>query len=397
MERRAAIVLILVLVAAACTAGPGDTITPSKPSSHPGITGPGDAGGSRVPIVRPGSSLSAIDGAGASDIWTVGEVHGRNGHSRSLVAHWDGASWSLVEVPDAGRLVAVTVTETEDAWALGGEGLLHWDGATWSMKALPRGFYGSMSASGPNDVWIAGTRPGPMVGKNSRGLSSLVAHYDGTDWTVMHPPNPGTGDNYLNGIVARSATDVWAGGYSVDLGRRAPEAESLTMHWNGRRWSVVRSPNPSPSLDVIWSMGSDEAGGVWALGQYRGTDHHLHALVLRWSGQSWVAAKLDGSSTWSAQAVDGTSSGPVWVVGAPATSSFAIARCVETSCDMTVSPSELEKSAWSVFAASADDAWVAGEAWAERSTPLVEHWDGSKWSSAVFPNVLTAAISTESP
>ncbi len=31
------------------------------------------------------------------------------------------------------------------------------------------------------------------------------------------------------------------------------------------------------------------------------------------------------------------------VVGAPATSSFAIARCVETTCEMTVSPTDVDQ------------------------------------------------------
>lgn len=80
-------------------------------------------------------------------------------------------------------------------------------------------------------------------------------------------------------------------------------------------------------------------------------------------------------------------SGPAWVVGSPSTSSFAIARCVETICDTAVHPTESNRSAWSVYSASADDAWAVGVAWGERSTPLVEHWDGSKWSSSPFPDV----------
>jgi hypothetical protein len=384
MRRRVAALLVLALAAAACVSGGADDAE-HRPDPHPSLTNRTDRG----LVSRPGSSLTAIDGTRASDIWAVGEVHGTNAHWRSLVAHWDGGSWKLVPVPDAGRLSALSVTEADDGWALGDKGLLHWDGASWSMVALPRGSYVSMSASGPNDVWVAGTRPGPMVGKNSRGLLSLAAHYDGAGWTVMHPPNPGTRDNYLNGIVARSPTDVWAGGYSVDLGKRAPEAESLTMHWNGRRWSVVRTPDPSRSLNVIWSMGSDDVGGIWALGHYRASDRHLHALVLRWNGQSWVVANLHGMSTWSAQAVGGTSSGPTWLVGSPATSSFAIARCDETTCDTVVTPTESNQSAWSVFAASIDDAWVAGVTWANRSTPLVERWDGSDWSSMSFPDPFT--------
>jgi hypothetical protein len=387
MCRRAAPLLVLALAAAACTADPADTVTPSKPHSHPSTAMPVEEGDTRVPIVRAGSSLTAIDGAGANDVWAVGEAHGRNWYSRSLVAHWDGASWNLVAVPDAGRLVALTVIQSDDAWALGSTGLLHWDGATWSMKPLPRGNYAALSASGPSDVWVAGTRPGPMIGKNSRGLSSVVAHYDGTDWTVMRTPNPGTRNNYLEGIVARSPTDVWAGGYFVDLGKHAPEARSLTMHWDGENWSVVRPPNRSRSLDVIWSMGQDDTGGVWALGQYRGSDHHLHPLILRWGGRSWATVELRGASLWSAQAVGGSAPGPVWVVGSPATSSFTIARCLETVCDTAIHPTESNRSASSVYSASVDDAWTVGVTWGERSSPLVEHWDGSQWSSAPFPNV----------
>jgi hypothetical protein len=135
-------------------------------------------------------------------------------------------------------------------------------------------------------------------------------------------------------------------------------------------------------------LGSDDVGGIWALGHYRASDRHLHALVLRWNGRSWLTANLHGLSTWSAQAVSGTSSGPTWLVGSPATSSFAIARCVETICDTVVTPTESNQSAWSVFATSIDDAWVAGVIWANRSTPLVERWDGSGWSSTSFPDPL---------
>jgi hypothetical protein len=203
----------------------------------------------------------------------------------------------------------------------------------------------------------------------------------------MQTPNPGTRDNYVDGIVALSSMDVWAAGYFVDLGRHTPEATSLTMHWDGKAWSLIRSPNPSPSLDVIWSMGSDETGGVWALGQYRGSDHHLHPLMLRWDGRSWVIVTLRGDSFWSAQAVAGASAGPVWVVGSPSTSSFAIARCIETTCRTTVQPTDFDRSASSVFATASDDTWTVGVIWGARSTPLVEHWDGTAWARVPFPEV----------
>jgi hypothetical protein len=377
-----AAVLTLALVATACTGRANRT---AAPSDAPAPDTPAEDGVGLAIERHPGSSLTAIDGSGPTDIWAVGERHGTAIQSHSLVAHWDGTAWTLVSVPDVGRLVAVDATETNDAWALGGRNLLRWDRATWSSKPLPRGNYTALSATGPSDVWIAGVRPGLMIGKNTRGWSSAIAHYDGTQWIVMRTPNPGTRDNYVEGIVASSSTDVWAGGYFVNVGKHVPEANSFTMHWDGKTWAVARSPNPSPSLDVIWSMGHDDSGNVWALGQHEGTDHHLHTLVLRWTGDRWAAAPIGGTSLWSAQAVAGSTSGPTWVVGSPATSSFAIARCNNAACDTVVGPTS--GSAWSVYSASPDDAWVVGVASSERSRPLVHHWDGRARSSGPFPGV----------
>jgi hypothetical protein len=186
----AAVVLVLAVLVAACTGRSDEVGVSSNPIA-----------------MRPGSSLAAIDGSGPGDVWAVGEQHGSSPEWHSLVAHWEGRAWELEPVPDVGGLVAVAVTAQNNVWALGGRGLLHWDGATWSTKTFPRGHghYSALSATGPADVWLAGVQPGPMIGRNSRGWSSAVAHYDGVRWTVMRTPNPGTKDNYLHGIVARSA------------------------------------------------------------------------------------------------------------------------------------------------------------------------------------------------
>jgi hypothetical protein len=379
-------VIVLVLLTTACTGGrsPAPSVR-----ERPSTTGSArvDRGGSTIGLaIHPGSSLSAIDGASQTEIWAVGEWHS-TARQHSLAAQWDGSSWRLVPVPDVGPLWGLDVSGPDDAWAIGGHSLLHWNGAAWSVTALPRGNYTSVSARGPGDVWVAGVQPGPMIGRNSQGWSSAVAHYDGASWTVMQTPNPGTRDNYVEGIVALSSTDVWAAGYFDDLGKHTAEATSLTMHWDGKAWSLIRSPNPSPSLNVIWSMGRDDTGGVWTLGQYEGSDHHLHPLMLRWNGRSWVSVRLRGDSFWSAQAVASASTGPVWVVGSPSTSSFAIARCAETSCRTSAQPTDFDKSASSVYSAAADDAWIVGVIWGDRSRPLVEHWDGEAWSSAPFPEV----------
>lgn len=151
---RSATAVILFVLAAACTR------TPSQAPSR--VDDPG--GGLTL---HPGASLSAIDGASATDIWAVGERHAASARQHSLAAHWDGSFWRLVSVPDVGPLQGLDVTGPEDAWAVGGHSLLHWNGAAWSATPLPRGDYGAVSATGPSDVWVAGVQPGPMIGKNS--------------------------------------------------------------------------------------------------------------------------------------------------------------------------------------------------------------------------------------
>lgn len=380
----AAMVMVLVFLIAACTGGASQAPESRKRTDTTG-SGPVNPDSTTIGLtIHPGSSLTAIDGASTTDIWAVGERH-NTAREHSLAAHWDGSSWQEVGVPDVGRLRGLDVTGPDDAWAIGGHSLLHWDGAVWSETALPHGDYSSVSATGPGDVWVAGVQPGPMIGKNSRGWSSAIAHYDGANWTVMRTPNPGTRDNYVDGIVAVSSTDVWAAGYFSDIGKHTAEATSLMMHWDGTEWSLIRSPNPSRSLNVIWSMGSDDAGGVWALGHFKGSDHYLHPLMLRWDGASWGAVRLRGDSLWSAWAVAGSPAGPIWVVGSPATSSLAIAACGDLTCRTTVPPTEYDMSASSVYSPTADDAWIVGATFGDRPSPLVQHWNGEAWSSIPFP------------
>jgi hypothetical protein len=143
---------LLITITASCT----HTEDEGKPPAAKGVA--------IGPLMRsPGSSLLDVDGTDGSDIWAVGEVHAPNpNRERSLIEHWDGSSWGIVPAQDAGRLTSVSAIAADDAWALGDKALLHWDGATWSEVQLPvrkGAYFGSLSASGPDDVWIAGTRP----------------------------------------------------------------------------------------------------------------------------------------------------------------------------------------------------------------------------------------------
>ena len=84
-----------------------------------------------------------------------------------------------------------------------------------------------------NDVWA--------VGSGCYGYT-LVIHWDGAAWSLVPSPNPfPSGTNELKGVAAVSPTDVWAVGAASGP---TTALVSLIEHWDGSRWSVMPSPRP---------------------------------------------------------------------------------------------------------------------------------------------------------
>src|SRR5438132_2657024 len=175
-------------------------------------------------------------------------------------------SWSIIASPDAGlydELDGVTAISANDVWAVGyitelngvnTQTLIeHWDGSQWTMVSSPNPgsvrdeLYG-VAAISANDVWAVGDS---FNGGNSNNLT-LIEHWDGTSWSVVSSPDPG-GDNTLNGVVALSATNVWAVG-------------SLIEHWDGTQWSIVSSP----STGYLYGVAAVNPNDMWAVGSLFG-------------------------------------------------------------------------------------------------------------------------------
>jgi hypothetical protein len=170
---------------------------------------------------------------------------------------------------------------------------------------------------------------------------TLILHWDGTRWLTADSPNPGSGSNDLSGVSAVSPTDVWAVGSSRELA--TPVHKTLILHWNGKRWSPVASPNPGTAYNALTEVSSVSPSDAWAVGSYRDQEvGNGHAFVLHWDGASWSLVKSLGS------------------------------------------PSGLE----SVSAASPNDAWAVGEYTKAGHHALILHWDGTKWSR---PNEVTGS------
>src|SRR4030095_1324994 len=86
----------------------------------------------------------------------------------------------------------------------------------------------------------------------------------GGNWQVIPSGNGPNPVNELHGVSALTENDVWAVGVSYNTERTV--GSSLIEHWNGAQWSVVPSPNPSSSLNILYSVAAVAANDVWAVG-----------------------------------------------------------------------------------------------------------------------------------
>ena len=240
----------------------------------------GDASPARTRASRATSSR-AWTRSQPADAWAVGsfEADGFN-HPRPLAERWNGTEWTSVQIPwsDEGELFGVAARASNDVWAVGGNQnggqavIAHWNGSDLSLVSHPNpGTFNrlyAVTALATNDVWAVGEFTNPI----SR---TLALHWNGSSWT--HVPTP-TGDGYshLYGVTALAPNDVWAVG---DDGN-----STLALHWNGSQWTRVPTPSPGFSADLR-AVSAAPDGTVWAVGD-SGADFVDDALERHVVGRS---------------------------------------------------------------------------------------------------------------
>src|SRR5207248_8108312 len=97
------------------------------------------------------------------------------------------------------------------------------------------------------------------------GLAVLCLHSASADsWQIIASPNGPRHVNELHSVSALAENDVWAVGVSYNTERTL--GSTLIEHWNGSRWSVVSSPNPSSSVTALNAVAAVSSTAVWAVG-----------------------------------------------------------------------------------------------------------------------------------
>jgi hypothetical protein len=148
-------------------------------------------------------------------------------------------------------------------------------------------------------------------------------------------------------------------------------------------------------LDMLQSVAATSASNAWAVGSYFvGSTSRQEPLIERWNGHAWklaVSPAVGGSAGSYLLSVAAVSAKNAWAVGGLGTgkpliehwdgSAWRLAAAARIRVKYTSS------TLLGVAASSATSVWAVGTLFtAHGLVPLIEHWNGKKWSQVASPD-----------
>src|SRR6266446_1045539 len=261
---------------------------------------------------------------------------------------------------------------------------------SWSVVSSPNGGSSSNVLNGvatvsANDVWAVGYYY-PMPGNVP--AQTLTEHWNGSNWSIIKSPNVGTNFNFLYATAAISTNDVWAVGFSYNPGN---PSQTLIEHWNGKKWKVVSGPNAGAG-STLSGIAASSPRDVWAVGYYN-NNGSIQTLIEHWNGRKWkVISSPNAGAGSTLSGVTAISKKDAWAVG-----EYSNGGVEQTLTEhwngkkwqVVASPNggQSGNSLAGVAAASSNDVWAVGFFNLSTRQTLVEHWNGTQWSIVSSPNV----------
>jgi hypothetical protein len=245
-----------------------------------------------------GGTTSDLDGVACPATTTclaVGSTLDANGNPRTAIAErWNGAAWAMTPVPlptgsQFAGLSSVACVSPSSCTAVGGwwtsrGGTLveRWNGTAWRMRHAPSPSHTVQSLNGVS----CPTRHDCMaVGGYANADGAFIPYaerWDGTTWTLLHPPNPDPVDG--SGLQAVSCVSATA---CTAVGGAGPT--TLAEHWNGTRWHVIPTHDPSAGQGSFFqSVICSAATRCTAVGLDLSQDTGPLSLAEVWDGSGWT-------------------------------------------------------------------------------------------------------------
>ena len=301
----------------------------------------------------------------------------------------------MASVSVDGSLSGVVATSASNAWAVGTDGsgktlIEHWNGTGWKRQPSPspgpNGSYDSLvavAATSASNAWAVGST------ESTGGGSALLLHWNGTTWKMAQIPIPGTYAELL-GVTAISANNAWAVG-------SAP-GKTLILHWNGTAWQQASGPSVTggAALEAVTATSASNAWAVGFTGNSGGTGipSNNSPLIVHWNGTTWqrVASNL-APGLGNLRGVVATSAGNAWAVGCSGCAADGggiplIEQWNGTRWTQAPAPSKDELAGLNgVTATSPTNAWAVGIPDGDPGHATgIAHWDGHAWTLVPSPN-----------
>ncbi len=170
-------------------------------------------------------------------------------------------------------------------------------------------------------------------------------------WSIVPGAGDTANDPALDALATLSVRDIWAvGATGID------SFATLSEHWDGSSWTAVATPNTSRLNNALIDVAAVATDDIWAVGSSStsiGPDARQFTLVEHWDGSAWSIVRSPNPQ-------------PNFGAGNPVNNVLT-----------------------GVAAFGPDDVWAVGESSDVNSIgsrPLVEHWNGSRWTSVPVPH-----------
>ncbi|GAB3134251.1 hypothetical protein [Microbispora hainanensis] len=257
--------------------------------------------------------------------WTAGRAVESSSRWTLRYAAREHADFPLSMFPSADGGVSLFIRKRPGP----GWSMLRWDGTSWRRAGLPAQFakaWGLEIGGSPSGetIWAA-----VSVSQKYDTVAEHLWRFSGGRWTRLL-----SRDATWNGVIDISV-DSRGGAWFV-TGMDPDGAPSTVLRWSGNAWPRQPSP-PDFDLTAVAAAGPDDA---WIVSRERG-DRTLH-----WDGASWKDVPYPCAVDSARPPCRG--------------------RSYLGDLDLAVRPD--------------GQAWAAGPYWADGGSPVVLHWDRTRWA-----------------
>jgi hypothetical protein len=333
----------------------------------------------------PGVSALAFDAAG--NLYAGGRFFAAGWISANNIAKWDGTAWSALGSGMNDSVSALAVDAAGNLYAGGGftaaggvsaNHVAKWDGTAWS--ALGTGTNGAvygLAFDAFGNLYIGGDFLA------AGGVSANhVAKWNGSTWSPLGSGVGGPDPNvYVGDLAVDEAGNLYAGG---DFTTAGGTSASYVARWDGSHWSSLGSGVGAPNTNPFVSdLAIDQDGNLYAGGNFTTAGGTSVNYIAKWDGNNWLALGSGTTCCVYALAISGAQT--LYAGGA-----FSFAREVNGN-----NLAKWDGSTWSAFGSGTDNGIVAlavdatGNLYAGGSfrtvggirANYVAKWDGTNWSA----------------